>query len=357
LAYTTKATAYTGDMYRFPGVVASKYCIGGVSGNETTMILVPLLASLGITMPKTFSRSITSPAATGECVEVLMQSELKKAEIIRLVESHGACLAWNGNLNLAPANDRIIKVSAPLGMEPYARMISSIMAKNYAMGINHCLIDIPVGPTAKVTNQKAAKRIAKHFKTIGAALGIKTEVAITKAEQPIGNGIGAVLQVREVLRILQQHPERALDLEEKALDLASQLLVLCKHEKYYRSAYKRAKAELLNGNAWKKMQSLIQAQKGSNPEISSEALPLAPHILEVAAPSAGKIKAIDMKYLNMLARTLGAPGDASAGLFLHAKLGKKVQAGDLLFTCYSSSENKLKMAKELLEEQLGYEIH
>ena len=123
LAYTTKATAYTGDMYRFPGIVASKYCIWGVSGNETTMIIVPLLASLGITIPKTFSKSITSPAATGECVEVLMKSELKKSEIIRLVDKHKCCLAWNGNLNLAPANDRIIKVSAPLGMEPYARMI------------------------------------------------------------------------------------------------------------------------------------------------------------------------------------------------------------------------------------------
>ena len=285
-----------------------------------------------------------------------MQSELKKSEIIRLVENYGACLARNGNLNLAPANDRIIKVSAPLGMEPYARMISSIMAKNYAMGINHCLIDIPVGPTAKVTTQKNAKRIAKHFKTIGAALGIKTEVAITKAEQPIGNGIGAVLQVREVLRILQQHPERALDLEEKALDLASQLLVLCKYETSHRSAYKRAKAELLNGNAWKKMQKLIQAQKGSNPEVFSEELALAPYTFEVIAPKAGKIKAIDIKYLNMLARTLGAPGDASAGLYLHAKLGKKVETGDALFTCYSSSENKLKMTKELLDEQLGYEI-
>ena len=131
-------------MYRFPGTVASKYSIGGVSGNETTMIIVPLLASLGITIPKTFSKSITSPAATGECVEVLMKSELTKQEIIKLIDQNGCCLARNGNLNLAPANDRIIKVSTPLGMEPYARMISSIMAKNYAMGINHCLIDIPV---------------------------------------------------------------------------------------------------------------------------------------------------------------------------------------------------------------------
>lgn len=156
-----------------------------------------------------------------------MRSELSKPEIIRLVDKHGCCLARNGNLNLAPANDRIIKVSAPLGMEPYARMISSIMAKNYAMGINHCLIDIPMGPTAKVSSQEDAERIASHFKHIGESLGIKTEVAIAQANQPVGNGIGAVLQVREVLRVLQQHPNRPLDLEKKALELASQILVLC----------------------------------------------------------------------------------------------------------------------------------
>ena len=144
LAYTTKATAYTWDMYRFPWIVAGKYCIWWVPWNETTMIVIPILASLWITAPKSFSKAITSPAATGECVNVLMDIEFEKQEVIRITDKIGACLVWNEKLNLAPVNDRIIKVSAPLGMEPYARMISSIMAKNYAMWINHCLIDIPM---------------------------------------------------------------------------------------------------------------------------------------------------------------------------------------------------------------------
>ena len=355
LAYTTKATAYTGDMYRFPGVVASKYCIGGVSGNETTMILVPLLASLGIVMPKTFSKSITSPAATWECVEVLMRSELKKSEIIRLVEKYGCCLAWNWNLNLAPANDRIIKVSAPLGMEPYARMISSIMAKNYAMGINHCLIDIPVGPTAKVNNQEDAERIAQHFKNIGTSLGIKTEVAITKAEQPIGNGIGAVLQVREVLRVLQQHALRASDLEGKALDLAAQLLVLCGRNESYEEAYRLAKETLQSWDARKKMQEIITAQEG-NSDVDSEGLVLGSQTFDIVSERDGKVEAIDMKYLNMLARTLGAPWDATAWIFLHKKLYDTVHRWEILFSFYASSENKLQMAKELVEEKSAYTI-
>ena len=193
LAYTTKATAYTGDMYRFPGIVAGKYCIWWVPGNETTMIVIPILASLWITAPKTFSKAITSPAATGECVNVLMDIEFEKQEVIRLTDKVWACLVWNEKLNLAPVNDRIIKVSAPLGMEPYARMISSIMAKNYAMGINHCLIDIPMWPTAKVATMKDAKRVAKHFEEIWEYLWIKMDVQVTDWSEPIGGWIWACL--------------------------------------------------------------------------------------------------------------------------------------------------------------------
>ncbi len=356
LVYTTKATAYTWDMYRFPWIVASKYCIWGVSGNETTMIVVPLLASLGITVPKTFSKSITSPAATGECVEVLMRSELKKADIIRLVEEQWCCLAWNGNLNLAPANDRIIKVSAPVGIEPYARMISSIMAKNYAMWVSHCLIDIPVGPTAKVTSKKDAKKMAKRFKLLWNALWIKTEVTITNAEQPIWNWVGAVLQVREVLRVLQQSPLRAKDLEEKALDLAAQLLVLCWVSKFYRIAYKLAKDTLVSWKALEKLQAVIKAQKWENPTIWSEELVLWQHTYEVLSEKNWKVKSIDMKYLNMIARTLWAPSDLTAWVFLHKKLWDKVNAWEVIMTCYANSEHKMEMAKEFLESKIPYLI-
>lgn len=357
LAYTTKATANTGDIYRFPGIVASKYSIGGVPGNETTMIIVPIIASLGITIPKTFSKSITSPAATWECVEVLMQTSLKKNQIVRLIDKHGACLAWNGNLNLAPANDRIIKVSAPLGMEPFARMISSIMAKNYAMGITHCLIEVPVGPTAKVTNDHDAQRIADHFKYIGEELWITTEVAITEALEPIGSGIWAVLQAQEALRILQQHPQKSESLEYKSLDLSAQLILLVGKAKDYPTAFKMAQEVLQSGQAWKKMQALIQDQKANIKELNAEKIVLAPHQISCKALKSGKISSIDMRHLNTVARALGAPIDAQAGLILHVRLGKQVKKGDPIFTLYSNSLNKIKITKELLKEKNIYQIN
>lgn len=200
--------------------------MGGVPGNETTMIIIPLLTSLGIKMPKTFSKAITTPAATGECVSVLMDISFNKKEIENLVKKNNCCLVWGGGLDLAPADEKLIKVAYPLSMQSYSRTIVSIMAKKFAMGINHSLIDIPVGPTAKVPDMKIAKWLKKKYEYVGKRLGMKMHVELTDALQPIGAGIGAVMQVREVLRVLQQHPARPMDLEKKAIHLCVKIIEL-----------------------------------------------------------------------------------------------------------------------------------
>ena len=353
LAYTTKATAYTWDMYRFPGVVAGKYCIWWVPGNETTMVVIPILASLGITVPKTFSKAITSPAATWECVNVLMDIEFDKQEVIRITDKVWACLVWNEKLNLAPANDRIIKVSAPLGMEPYARMISSIMAKNYAMWINHCLIDIPMWPTAKVATMKDAKRVAKHFKAIWEYLWIKMDVQITDGSQPIGKWIWACLQAREALRILQQYKTRSEDLEKKITFLASRLLLLCWAANSIKNAENLVKAQLSNWEAWKKMQEIIKAQNG-NPNIKSEDIKPGEFSYDVIAENDCIISKVDMKHLNAMVRWLWAPKEYQAGIYLHKKLGDKVKKWDVIYTMYSPSETKLSIVKQMQKEKDFY---
>ena len=353
LAYTTKATAYTWDMYRFPWIVAWKYCIWWVSGNETTIIVVPILASLWITVPKTFSKAITSPAATGECVNVLMDIEFEKQEVIRLTDKVWACLVWNEKLNLAPVNDRIIKVSSPLGMEPYARMISSIMAKNYAMWINHCLIDIPMWPTAKVATMKDAKRVAKRFKEIWEYLWIKMDVQITDGNQPVGRWIWACLQTREALRILQQYKIRSEDLENKAIFLASKILVLCGAANSMSNAKKLVKAQLENWEAWKKMQEIIKAQNWE-PNIKSEDIQLGKFSHDVIADKDCIITKVDMKHLNTMVRWLWAPKEYQAWIYLHKKLWDKIKKWELIYTMYSPSANKLNLVKKVQEQKDFY---
>ena len=169
---TAKAMAECGVMFKYPKgeIIADKHCIGGVPGNETTMILIPLIASLGVKIPKNFSKSITSPAATGECVNVLMNINFNKEGIENLVEKLNCCLVRGGGLDLAPADDKLIKVQYPLSMQSRAKVVSSIMAKKYAMGVTHSLIDIPVGPTAKVSSMKEAKDWKKKFEYVGKKL-------------------------------------------------------------------------------------------------------------------------------------------------------------------------------------------
>lgn len=353
LAYTTKATAYTWDMYRFPWIVAGKYCIWWVPGNETTMIVIPILASLGITVPKCFSKAITSPAATGECVNVLMDIEFDKQEVIRITDKVWACLVWNEKLNLAPVNDRIIKVSAPLGMEPYARMISSIMAKNYAMWISHCLIDIPMGPTAKVATMKDAKRVANRFKEIWEYLWIKMDVQVTDWSQPIGRWIWACLQSRDALRILQQYKTRSEDLEKKSIFLAAKILVLCWKAKNMKAAENLVKTQLTNWEAWKKMQEIIKAQNW-DPNIKSEDIQLGKFSHDVIADKDCEIKNIDMKQLNTMVRWLWAPKQYQAGIYLHKKVWDKVKKWEVIYTMYSNSANKLSLIKEMQKEKDFY---
>ena len=353
LAYTTKATAYTWDMYRFPWIVAGKYCIWWVPWNETTMIIVPILASLWITVPKSFSKAITSPAATWECVNVLMDIEFDKQEVIRIADKVWACLVWNEKLNLAPVNDRIIKVSSPLGMEPYARMISSIMAKNYAMWINHCLIEIPMWPTAKVATARDAKRVAKRFNEIWEYLWIKMDVQITDWKEPIGKGVWACLQAREALRILQQHKDKSKDLEDKAIFLASRILLLCEAANSMENAENIVKSQLKSWEARKKMQEIIKAQNW-NPNIKSEDIELGKVSYDVVAQKNCVIKKVDMRLLNTMVRWLWAPKEYKAWIYLNKKLWDKVKKWEIIYTMYSPSANKLNLVKDMQQKKDFY---
>ena len=353
LAYTTKATAYTGDMYRFPWVVAGKYCIWWVPWNETTMIVIPILASLWITTPKTFSKAITSPAATWECVNVLMDIEFDKQEVIRITDNVWACLVRNEKLNLAPVNDKIIKVSSPLWMEPYARMISSIMAKNYAMWINHCLIDIPMWPTAKVATLTDARRVAKRFKEVWEYLWIKMDIQITDWKQPIGRWIWASLQAKEAVEILQQQKHNSKDLEDKAIFLASRILVLCWKAKTMVGAKKMVKTQLNNWEAWRKMQQIIKAQNG-NPNIKPEDIELWNNSHDVIAENDCKITGIDMRLLNTMVRWLWAPKEYKAWIYLHKKVWDRVKKWEVIYTMYSPSKTKMNIVKEMQKEKDFY---
>ncbi len=326
-------------------IVADKHCIGGVAGNRTTMLVVPIVAACGVYIPKTSSRAITSPAGTADTMEVLAQVDFNIHELKEIVlKAHGA-MVWGGGLNLASADDVLIKIRNPLRLDPPGMLLASIMAKKKAVGSNRVIIDIPIGRGAKIEDLEKAKGLARSFLSIGEKLGMRVETLITDGSEPIGNGIGPVLEARDVLLALEG--KGPSDLIHKSLLLAGKLLELADRARKG-EGYVMAEEVLKSGKALKKMRQIIELQ-GGNPNIKPDDLQPGPYTHDVIAERAGRISHIDNKKISQIARIAGCPLDKGAGIYLWKKKGDKVKKGDKLFTVYAESETKLEYAIQALE--------
>ncbi len=345
LYYFTKAMVETGNKLSFKGIVADKHSVGGIAGTRTTMIVVPIIAAAGFKIPKISSRAITTPAGTADVMEAIATVNFTLKEIKKIVNNVGGCIAWNGNLGIAPADDIIIRVEEPLAFESYDKIIISVMAKKVAVGATHLVLDIPYGKTAKIHHLSDARKIAEKFKKVTEKFNIKVAFDLNEMLEPAGRGIGPVLEARDVLYILEQHKDRPLKLEEKALRLAGLLLDLCYKEKGIKlNGEEEAKKILIKGLALKKFQEIIKAQKGDG-SINSTSLKLANFKKEIISSVKGKIKEINNYNLNAVAKVLGAPKDKFAGIYLLKKLDHNVEKNEPLLIMYSNDKYRLQEAE------------
>lgn len=358
LYYFTKAMVETGNQLHFKGIVADKHSTGGVSGARTTMIIVPIIASAGFKIPKISSRAITSSAGTADVMEVLADVNFAPKQIEHIVNDVGGCVAWNGHLGIAPADDIIIKVEEPLSFESFDKIIISIMAKKVAASTTHLILDIPVGKTMKIRHFADAEKVAQKFRMLGEKFNMKIVIDVNETLEPPGRGVGPVLEARDVLYVLEQKSDRPLNLEAKALRLAGKLLDLCYAEKKNPPAgggEEEAKRILTQGIALKKFREIIKVQKG-NPDISSDGIKLSPHMREILGQKSGKIKDINNYNLNTVAKVLGAPTDKKAGIYLLKKLDELVDKKEPIFILYSSDKYCLKEAEITLKNFPIYTI-
>lgn len=348
LYFMTKAMAETGEMLKFPGLVVDKHSVGGLAGNRTTMVVIPIIAALGLTIPKTSSRAITSPAGTADTMEVLAPVSLSADKIREVVKKHGSCLVWGGGLNLAPADDKLLQVSYPISLEPYSKMLVSIMAKKVATGVKCLIIDMPVGPTTKIPNMEIARELEVKFKYLAKKFGIKIKVIMVKTEDPVGRGVGPALEARDVLRVLQQKDNYPADLANKSIHLAGELLELAGKAKKGHGATLAWKT-LESGKAWAKMQDIIKAQ-GGNPNVQPDDIVIGACKKYFVAKKSGRIIFTDNKMINTVARILGAPADKLAGVYLNKEFDDKVKKGERLFTLYARTQERIKLASKALEK-------
>ena len=315
--------------------IVDKHSIGGVPGDKTTILVVPIVAAAGFTIPKTSSRAITSPAGTADRVEVLCPVNLTCEEIRNVVKKTNACLTWGGALDLAPADDILIQIEYPLSIDPL--LLPSIMSKKKAIGADYIVVDIPTGRGAKIKTTGEAQYLAQEFIELGRRLKIHVQCGVTFGEQPIGCAIGPALEAREALSTLMG--EGPIDLINKATHLAGILFEMMGAK----NGVSEAKKILKTGKAEKKLREIIAAQ-GGDPEIKPEDIEIGPKIAEIQSNETGSIQWINNRTIAQIARVAGAPKTKGAGVLLKKKMGDKVNKGDILFQIYSKNRQKLNSA-------------
>ncbi|MBT5809304.1 MAG: thymidine phosphorylase family protein [Rhodospirillaceae bacterium] len=347
----TRAMASTGESLTWNnGPIVDKHCIGGIPGNRTSMIVVPIVAAHGLPMPKTSSRAITSPAGTADTMEVLANVDVPVDAMRAQVESIKGCLVWGGHVNLSPADDVLISVERPLGVDTREQMVASILSKKLAAGSSHLLIDIPVGPTAKVRSHDEAIRLRKLFEYVAARVGLTIDVILTDGAQPVGRGIGPVLEARDVMQVLALDPDAPRDLRDRGLLLAGRMLEFDPDLRGGDGA-SRARELLESGAALDAMKRIIDAQgRVETPP------PLGALTHEVTAPSDGVVSAIDCFRIARIARLAGAPTDKGAGIDLLKKAGDRVTAGEPLYRLHAHIEADFKFALNHASVDSGYTI-
>ncbi|MCK4609109.1 MAG: thymidine phosphorylase family protein [Gammaproteobacteria bacterium] len=341
----TQAMVNAGNKLTWPAEqVVDKHCIGGLPGNRTTLIVVPIVAAFGLTIPKTSSRAITSPAGTADTMEVLAPVALSLAQMRKVVEKENGCVVWGGSSDLSPADDVLIRVERVLNLDNEGQMVASVLSKKIAAGSSHVIIDIPIGPTVKMRDLATAQQVKRQFENVSKQVGMKIEVLFTDGTKPVGRGLGPVLEARDVLAVLQNQKNAPDDLRKRALTLAGKVLEFS--PKVKRGTGLKLATELLtSGKAWHKFQAICEAQGGfSEPK-------LAAHKHIITATSQGTVAQIDNRRLATIAKLAGAPRAKAAGIELHANVGTKVEVDQPLFTIHAEAPGELDYAVSAIRSE------
>lgn len=336
-AALTGAMARAGDRLTWDRETIDKHSVGGLPGNRTTPIVVAIAAAAGLTIPKTSSRAITSPAGTADAMETVTRVDLDLAAIRRVVDAEGGCLAWGGALRLSPADDIFIGVERQLDIDPEGQLIASVLSKKIAAGAQRLVLDIPVGPTAKVRSAAAGHKLSMRIRNIASRFGLETICVISDGSQPVGHSVGPALEMMDVLSVLRLEEDAPDDLRKRALEIAAAVLELG-GATAADGGLERARQLLNDGSAYRKFERICLAQGGfwEPPKAALEQV--------IRSEKTGQITEIDNRRIARIAKFAGAPDDPAAGLRLHVHLGDEVDHGQPLMTVYADTASEITYA-------------
>ncbi|MGC6768790.1 pyrimidine-nucleoside phosphorylase [Enterococcus sp. LJL51] len=357
----TLAMAHSGEVINLSeikGIKVDKHSTGGV-GDTTTLILAPLVASVGVSVAKMSGRGLGHTGGTIDKLEAIpgFKVELPDEEFIRLVnESHVAVIGQSGDL--APADKKLYAlrdVTATVNSIPL--IASSIMSKKIAAGADAIVLDVTTGEGAFMKNLDEARRLAETMVRIGKLANRQTMAVISDMSQPLGEAIGNSLEIVEAIETLKGNgPE---DLVEMCYVLGSQMVVLAEKAATLDEARAMLKEALESEKALEKFREMIRNQGGDDTIIDNpERLLTAKYEVELPAKSSGIVQRIVANEIGVAAMLLGAGRatkedelDYAVGIKLHKKVGMPVNEGESLLTIYANTED-IEEVKDLIYKNI-----
>lgn len=335
--------------------VCDKHSIGGV-GDKTSLIIAPLLASAGLYLPMIAGRSLGHTGGTLDKLETIpgFRADISIADFQTLVKNNGAGIMAQTS-EICPADGKIYALRDVTGtVASVPLIVSSIMSKKIAEGIQGLVLDIKVGSGAFLPTVEKAKVLADMLKKVGEHFGVKTDLVYTNMDQPLGNFSGMACEVLEAIDCLKgKGPEDTMAV---CLKLSSKLMIQSGKAKDETESNSILTALIKNGSAFDKFDEMISIQGGDLNAFTNT--PAFTH--EIIADKSGIIQSMDTTQIGWGLVDMGCGRknkddilDATAGLECHYKIGEDIKNGDVLFTCFCDDGDKLKMGIEKITDSVS----
>ena len=341
------------DFSHLNSYVADKHSTGGV-GDKVSLILGPLMASLGITIPMIAGRSLGHTGGTIDKLETIpgFKTDLSIQEFKNCIEKIGLCIMSQTD-SICPADKKMYALRDVTNtIDSMPLICGSIMSKKIAEGIRGLVLDIKIGNGAFMKNLKDGKDLASKLMKVGGAFNVSTDVIFSNMDQPLGRTAGMWCEVNESINAM--NGEGAEDLMNVVYNLGTKMLLQAKIVKSATEARQIQIENIRNGRALKKFQQMVKNQSGQidlGPKINN---PSYSH--EVVSEHDGYVSSFDTTAIGWALVELGCgrkkSGDVldnSAGIEFYAKVGEKIEKGEAIFRCFGSRKSKLKNAVNLIE--------
>ncbi len=341
------------DLSPIKGIKVDKHSTGGV-GDKTTLIIAPIVASLGVKVAKMSGRGLGHTGGTVDKMESIpgMKTAIDREKFFEIVNTVGASVIGQSG-NLDPADKKLYALrDVTATVESIPLIASSIMSKKIAAGSDCILLDVKTGDGAFMKSLDDAITLAKAMVSIGEKVGRKTNAMITDMDRPLGYAIGNSLEIVEVCETLKNRGPS--DLTEISIDLAADMLYLAEKGSI-EECKDMAKQQIKNGNAFKKLKEMVKAQGGDVSVLEDYSKFDQPAVeYKIIAPSSGYIYSMNTEQCGIASVALGAGRekkedsiDFSAGIILTKKVGDTVLKGETIAKFYSSSLDKCKTAEKI----------